>query len=157
MINYFNGDVTTSSANIIAHCVNCQGVMGSGVAKTIKQKWPDVFRTYEAKCKLTYNPNLLFGLCQIIQIEKKKGIANLFGQEYYGKEKRHLNYEYLYLALEDLAKQMKSLKLESVAFPDMIGCGLAGGEREIIYSMIQTIFKDFKVELWKYEPISTQN
>ena len=40
MIKIFEGDLLESGANFICHQVNCQGVMGSGVAKQIKEQFP---------------------------------------------------------------------------------------------------------------------
>lgn len=37
MIKIIQGDLLEAKENIIAHQVNCKGVMGSGVAKQIKQ------------------------------------------------------------------------------------------------------------------------
>ena len=33
MLNYINGDITTVKEGLIIQGVNCQGVMGSGIAK----------------------------------------------------------------------------------------------------------------------------
>lgn len=42
MIKHIKGDIFQSSADVILHQVNCQGVMGSGVAKQVREKYPDV-------------------------------------------------------------------------------------------------------------------
>lgn len=43
MIKVINGDLFTSDARIIAHQVNCQGKMDSGVAQQVKNKYPNVY------------------------------------------------------------------------------------------------------------------
>ena len=48
MIHQIKGDLLTAKG-VILHGVNCQGVMGSGVAKAIREKWPLVFDQY-VKC-----------------------------------------------------------------------------------------------------------
>ena len=154
MIVYKQGNVLDSQASVIAHCVNCQGKMGRGVAAQIKVKWPVVWDSYNVQCGMTYNKDLLIGMCQAVQIGDEQYIANLFGQIDYGTHKRQLNYEYLYLSLENLINFMINKGLKSVAFPDMIGCGLAGGIREIVLTMIEVLFEDFEVEIWKYEQIN---
>lgn len=40
MIKVINGDLFTSKANFIVHQVNCQGVMGSGVAAQVAENFP---------------------------------------------------------------------------------------------------------------------
>ena len=37
MVTFHNGNILDSGADIICHQVNCRGVMGSGVAKQIKE------------------------------------------------------------------------------------------------------------------------
>ena len=44
------GNVLDSNADVIIHQVNCQGVMGSGVAKQVKDRYPVVYEMYKAKC-----------------------------------------------------------------------------------------------------------
>lgn len=40
------GNVFDSDADIICHQVNCQGVMGSGVAKEVRERYPEVYYAY---------------------------------------------------------------------------------------------------------------
>ena len=46
-VKYYNGDLLESGCDYICHQVNCQGVMGSGIAKSIREKWPVVFEKYK--------------------------------------------------------------------------------------------------------------
>ena len=54
-IIYKKGNLLDAQTDVIAHQVNCQGVMGSGVAKQIKEKWPDVFKQYDYHVKMLKN------------------------------------------------------------------------------------------------------
>jgi hypothetical protein len=48
-IEYLKGDLFSyvpGYRTILAHGVNCQGVMGSRVAKTFEQKYPEAFEDY---------------------------------------------------------------------------------------------------------------
>jgi len=40
---YKIGDVLKAETKVIAHQVNCKGVMGAGLAKQVKSKFPIVF------------------------------------------------------------------------------------------------------------------
>lgn len=64
MIKIREGNLFDSNADIIAHQVNCQGIMGSGVARQIKKKYPEVFNMYEDMCMSNASKNLL-GITQI--------------------------------------------------------------------------------------------
>ena len=48
-IIYKKGDLLTTDADIIVHGCNCQGVMGSGVAKQIKEKFPNAYTIYKQR------------------------------------------------------------------------------------------------------------
>ena len=50
-IKWMTGDIFESKCQIITVTVNCVGVMGAGIAKTCKQKFPATFQLYKQKCK----------------------------------------------------------------------------------------------------------
>jgi O-acetyl-ADP-ribose deacetylase (regulator of RNase III) len=45
-----DGDLLDQKTDVIAHQVNCLGVMGAGVALQIKNKWPEVYEGYKNFC-----------------------------------------------------------------------------------------------------------
>ena len=45
-IEYIRGDIITSLDDHIVHGCNAQGVMGSGVAKALRDEWPQIFKPY---------------------------------------------------------------------------------------------------------------
>jgi O-acetyl-ADP-ribose deacetylase (regulator of RNase III) len=149
MIKFINGNIFDTTADVIAHCVNCKKVMGGGIALQIKRLYPIVFQKY---CDLLeeYGSEDCLGKSQLIQL-KDLAIANLFGQKDFGTDKQYVEYSALESSFHHLFRQMIKHNLSSVAFPDMIGCGLAGGDREIVLKMITKIFNIFDVEFWKYD------
>ena len=40
------GNLLESDMDYICHQVNCQGRMASGIAKSIREKWPEVYEAY---------------------------------------------------------------------------------------------------------------
>lgn len=61
------GNVFDSDADIICHQVNCQGVMGSGVAKEVRERFPNVYEQYHELCELHKNYSAgLLGTAQIV-------------------------------------------------------------------------------------------
>ena len=79
MIYKENSDITKVSSGCIAHGVNCQGVMGSGVAKALYTKWPRV-RTEYFNIKFHH-----LGTVQSVKIDKNLSIFNCHTQEFYGQ------------------------------------------------------------------------
>ena len=52
MIRMYDGDlIKDSSVDVICHQVNCQQVMGAGIAKQIHAMFPRVFDQYKAYCQ----------------------------------------------------------------------------------------------------------
>lgn len=128
---------------VIAHQVNCKGVMGAGIAKQIKEKFPTVFDGYKAFCDENNNDkDLLLGNAQLIQINDDVYVCNLFGQNTYNAKTKQTNYLALSLALYKMLKQMENLGIKNVAIPHKIGCGLGGGDWTIVKNMIEEAFKD---------------
>ena len=60
LFNYYSGDVFSSGAQVIVHQVNCMGVMGSGVARIVREKYPEVYLEYK-KAVETLEGNCLGG------------------------------------------------------------------------------------------------
>jgi O-acetyl-ADP-ribose deacetylase (regulator of RNase III) len=131
----------------VAHQVNALGVMGGGIAKQIKERWPKVFNEYKNICKQVDYPEVLLGRCQLVETNDEVDfVANLFGQVNFGRNQRETNYEGLYLALKTLRDQALELSKEydsvSIAVPKNLGCGLAGGDWNIVRVMLSSLFEN---------------
>ena len=153
-IIYKNGNLLDAQTDVIAHQVNCQGVMGSGVAKQIKDKWANVYTVYRAEYDLFTDLNKsLLGNCQLVQVNDHQYVANLFGQAKYGRDgKRYTDYEALYESLERLVAQMIGINKKSVAFPYKMSSDRGGADWNVVLAMIESVFKntDITIEIWKY-------
>jgi len=146
MIKMVDDNILQATEDIIAHQVNSMGVMGSGIAKQIKEKYPEVFDQYRKF--FINNKFTALGKCQIVKTEDNKYIANLFGQYNYGRDKQYTDYKALEEALFSLKVSAKDHK-KSVAIPFNIGCGLAGGSWEVVYKIIEEVFQDYDVTLYR--------
>lgn len=152
-IIYKDGDLLDAQTDIIAHQVNCKGIMGAGIALQIKNKWPIVFEEYEKVLENTWQFFPL-GSCQLVNIEDSRYVANLFGQNKYGKGNvRYTSYDAIHEALSELVSKMTAYNLKSVAFPYGMSSGFGGADWDIILAMIKSVFKDTNViiEIWKYD------
>ena len=143
MIRYVKGDITNSNCDIICHQVNCQGAMNSGVAKAIREKWPEVYVNYKFWYdREDYKANLL-GEVQAVLISDspKRYVGNLYAQYNYGYNgERYTNYEAFYNAIEQLANQITDVPKATIAFPYKIGCVRGGANWKIIRTMIEEVF-----------------
>ena len=161
MIKIVNGDLLQSNLPLIAHQTNCLGVMGAGIAKSIKNMWNIVYIQYTNFCKnLGYSKNLLLGKCQIcITGESPIGfVANLFGEYSFTEsvapyENRHTDYDALKKALLDLKAFCEDYDIKELGIPYKLGCGLAGGDWDgVVYPMLQELFaNDSTITLYIYK------
>lgn len=146
MIKHIKCDIFKSGAAVICHQVNCQGVMGSGVARQIREKYPIVYKGYKALCDDRAPENLL-GEAQFIDVydDILIGVFNIFGQLHYGYDgKCYTNYKALREALVTVYDYMNAYfdPTTTIAFPYKFGCYRGGGDWNVVYKMIEDIFGD---------------
>lgn len=96
MINYINRDITTIDRGVIAHGVNCQGVMGSGVARALRDKWPIVYEDY----KICPTGRQMLGRAYKVEIVPDQlYVANCYTQVFYGYNGRFADVDAIESAL----------------------------------------------------------
>ena len=156
MINEIRGDITTA-VGLIAHQVNCQGVMGAGVAKAIRQRWPHVYEEYVKFLEPSHQKlhamrqERVLGKTLFVAVSHGVTVANLFAQMYYGNDGvRYTSYDALDDCMSSVAKEAASKGWNTINFP-LIGCGLAGGHWPIVREIIEHRIPDtFTKNLWLY-------
>lgn len=119
---------------IVIHQVNCQGVMGAGFAKYVKNKFPELYNEYRLICKQK-NPYNLLGDIYVYNDENYI-IINIFSQLYYGNKSNivYTNYK----AMESsLIKVRRIFPTEDIIAPKYIGCGFGGGDWNIVRNILE--------------------
>ena len=151
MIHYVKGNLLDSNCDYICHQVNCQGVMGSGIAKQIKERFPEVYESYKEVC-MTVGAQRLLGTIDIVEASARYDVVNIFGQSNYGYNgNRFTSYDAFAHALEILRDWIEPGK--TIGFPKNIGCGLGGGNWKVISALIEEILgEDYEVYIYEYDP-----
>lgn len=127
-VYYQNKDITTVETGIVAHGVNCQKVMGSGVAKAIREKWPSVYTAYMAT-----TPEM--GFAPLVCINTRLWVANCYTQRFYGKDGEvYANLAAVGACLVYLVNRCREFGL-SLYMP-RIGCGLGGLKWEQVQPLV---------------------
>lgn len=155
-IKTINANILDASEDIIVHQVNCLGVMGAGLAKQIKSKFPVVFKDYKT---FVNNSNNLLGKnlmvvsdgSDIIKYKKNSGlkiISNLFAQENIARSEKQTDEIAFEKAFGHLIAFAK-INNYSIAIPYGIGCGLGGGDWNKIYKTIKDLSKDCNITIYK--------
>lgn len=153
MIKVIDGDLLTSKTDVIAHQVNCQGAFNSGVAKAIREFDVGVYKDYCTCCKES-TPEQLLGKVRLYSSycnEKPRIYANLFAQKSYGYDgKQYTDTNALRKCFENLRDWCLPQHL-SIAMPYKIGCVRGGANWDEVYKMIEEVFVDCDVELWRLD------
>lgn len=154
---YFDNPLITKQAPgglVIAHQVNCMPVMGAGIAASIAKKYPSVELAYESWFDLNATPeqngikNL--GKSLIVTPEETThnlAVANIAAQVRVGTHKRQTNYEALYTGLLEIKDYIIKHNAD-VAFPIGMSSNLAGGDWQIVQTMITSVFKNINTNVY---------
>ena len=138
------GDLFTTDAPAIGHGVNCQGVMGAGVAKIFRDKYPKNYQAYKTACDLKF----LRAGETFVYHENDIYIFNIASQDQPGADAQ---YKHVLRAGVDAAHQATNMGIDRVAIP-MIGCGIGGLEWDMVEEIlrnIETVYDSFEFEVWK--------
>lgn len=141
---------------LIAHGCNAQGVMNSGVAKTLREAYPEIYRVYKkqstyilGECIPVHIPNT--DLC-IVNCITQHHFWNRMSARVSGKaarvfttpDKRYASYDALDTCFKKLNFYMAREKIPNIAMPK-IGCGLGGADWKIVEKLIQRNFDNEKI------------
>lgn len=159
-VDYVVGDVIETISNpayakegqacAILQQVNAQGVMGSGFAKAIRDRWPAVWTAYSAVIKPHQQDGGERHLGQVIwvQVEPHLYIGNIVGQRWYGRDgARYTSYDALDVAFQRVRDFVLKNGITEVHYP-LIGCGLGGGDWSIVSAIINLHLDIIPHSLW---------
>lgn len=156
-IEIINGDLLEAfdkgEVDVIGHVVNCRGAFNAGLAKQIRNKYPEVYNNYKLYCDYSESAEELLGTVLTGEVDPDtfdcpKRIENLFAQLNYGTNKRQLNYGALSSCFYIMSNENISPNTV-IGFPFQLGCGLAGGDWSIVLELIEFYFKDYDVKIYK--------
>lgn len=131
------GDLVELAKNggfdVIVHGCNCHCNMGAGIAKTIRETWPEA---YAADCATKKGDRDKMGTFSFAKVGDLT-IVNLYTQYNYTRDKIDVEYEFLE---EGLRRVKEAFPGKRIGLP-MIGAGLAGGAWHIIKEIIGNTLK----------------
>ncbi|UPW35826.1 Macro_Poa1p_like domain-containing protein [Pseudomonas phage EM] len=159
MIKYRKGDLLAAFKNrelhAIAHQANCFNTMGSGIARQIKEQFPEA---YEADQSTEKGDRSKLGSLTFT-VNEYGSIYNLYGQYDYGRDNkvytkidalgRALYTMSMFLSAEAGARGIPEAEL-CVGLPK-IGCGLAGEDWENVAPLIEEFLGQFQVYVYELE------
>jgi hypothetical protein len=141
----------------IAHVVNCQGVMGSGLALQIKKEFPEAYESYMMKCEVNYD--LGFATCELLgdtslPYPDHYKVYNMFAQDFYGVKDKHLRYYYLTRCLLRIGQDKGNFTPPTfdpkLGVPCLLGCDRAGGDWSVVLEILQDFSDNYGIEIFIY-------
>lgn len=148
-MKFTKGDLFQSDAEAIVNTVNCVGIMGKGIAKGVKERYPDVYKEYRSLCDmkqmrpgkiLTVPTNELIGAKYIVNFPTKRHWRN------------NSRLDDIELGLESLVEEIKQLGFKSIAIPPL-GCGNGGLNWKDVKPLVIKYLKGIKdIEITVFEP-----
>lgn len=136
MIEYRKGNLLDVTSGVIVHGCNMRGVMGSGVALAVRNKYPKCYQKYYSELNSSYS-NHDISIGDIIWWSNGKlFIANGLTQETYGRDPniRYANYTAIASVFRMVMRTNKGFESD-IHFPK-IGAGLGNGDWNIIEQII---------------------
>lgn len=143
MVHIVKGDLFQADVDILAHGVNCKNGFGSGVAGTMAGRHPRAKSEYHAKF---FKEGWKLGDVQFV-FSGNQTIANCATQnEYYPRNKIHVDYYSVRLCMEKVKLFAKTGDF-TIGIPK-IGCGLAGGDWDVVKNILDEVFSDYDVTVF---------
>lgn len=155
VILHIDGNILEARENIIAHSCNCKGAMRSGVAKTLRDAYPRIYTVYRGYWEHFKDNKDLLGDVILVPVINKHGerqiIANMYTQLDYGYDgKLYTSYDAMEEAFTYLNVVCRDNN-QTLAMPYKIGCDRGGGDWATVYGIIDRIFIDTEVTLYKWK------
>jgi O-acetyl-ADP-ribose deacetylase (regulator of RNase III) len=143
MLVYLQTDLFASPAQTLVNTVNTVGVMGKGIAKSFKERYPEMFREYKRLCD---------------RGELRTGTLQLWR----GADKWVLNFPtkttwrlpstlaYVRAGLDKFVESYEDLGITSISFPPL-GCGNGNLDWAEVKPLVESYLKDLPIQVYVHE------
>jgi O-acetyl-ADP-ribose deacetylase (regulator of RNase III) len=153
------GNLFDTEQSVLGHGVNCQGVMGAGIAKEFRSRFPNNYDAYKQACETGRGPGgyLLVPGQVILHTERDRltdeirTIVNLATQDKPGADAQ---YSHVFNSAMRAAYRLVNNGSRVMAVP-MIGAGIGGLEWDKVETLlraVEVLNPGFQFEVWEYNP-----
>lgn len=111
-------DIFECSADVLVNPVNVVGVMGAGLAKQFRERFPDMYDDYRSRCA---SGDFRIGLPYLFESENNRILNFPTKRDWRDKSNEGI----IRVGLENFLFYYKAWGVESIAFP-LLGAGLGG-------------------------------
>lgn len=147
MIEYIEGNIFNSPAQVIVNTVNTVGVMGKGLALSFKKRYPEMFEAYKKACdkhQLTIGKLMLYYAPDhwILMFPTKESWRN------------PSKMEYLEAGLNKFVTSYTEKRITSIAFPKL-GCGNGELLWEDVKPVMEKYLRPLPITIYIYVGVDT--
>ena len=139
-----NGNIFDSKMQTLVNPVNCVGIMGKGLTKAFKLKFPDIFKIYEDECSY----GKMIGGSVLLRMSGEKQVACFATKVNWRNPSR---YDYIVRGLNSLKSSAQLGLIKSLAIP-ALGCGLGELDWPEVQDYIEQILGNLSIPIEVYEP-----
>jgi O-acetyl-ADP-ribose deacetylase (regulator of RNase III) len=155
MIEYIQDDLVKSDCDVIIHGCNCFNTMGSGIAKQIRETYPEA---YEVDCDTEKGGMDKLGEFTYVIVKNKfftdkdVYIINAYTQYNYGRKPGHVyvNYKAIDNVMHKINMSFENKPQFKIGMPK-IGSGLAQGDWNTIKNIINDVFMSRKIYIYEWK------
>ena len=150
-ITYVDYNLFDSDAQVLVNTVNTVGVMGKGIAKEFKKRYPEMFEKYEKMCKAG---KFKTGDLLPYKIPDSDRLVLNFPTKRHWRARSKL--EYIESGLKKFAQTYDQKGINSISFP-MLGSSNGGLDWETqVKPLMEEYLKDLQIEIriHEYDPES---
>lgn len=146
------GNIWTTKHEVLVNTVNCEGVMGAGIALESALRYPKMYEKYKKICE---DGNLKVGNLWIYKDSDPYWIMNFPTKISW---KLPSKTEYLVSGLKKFVETYKEKGVKSVAFP-VLGASNGGLDEKVVLEIMKQYLDplDIPVEIYLYDPQSSDD
>ena len=142
MLEYVEGDIFNSPAQVIVNTVNTVGVMGKGIALSFKQRYPKMFECYKAACE-----KHLLTIGQFMLFYEPDHWLLLFPTKENWRNPSKI--EYIEKGLMRFVNIYADKNISSIAFP-RLGCGNGELDWDLVRPLMEKYLKPLPIDVYIY-------
>lgn len=151
MIKVLVGDIFDSEMETLVNTVNCAGVMGKGIAKEFKRRYPEMFSEYKDMCE---RKEIKLGQLTIYEVDdifSKRRVLNFPTKGHWKSPSKLTD---IINGLDYFISNYKAWDITSIAFPPL-GCGNGGLKWSYVGRIMYQKLKNLPLDIEIYAPFGT--
>lgn len=146
MLQFVEANLFELPVQTRVNATNTQGIMGAGIAKAFKDRYPRMFKGYKLCCEEDYHTVARPHLFRMNS--KDDWILNLATKDMVWNPS---NLQNIALGLVWLLGNCEKQKITSIGFP-ALGCGLGGLKWEDVKPVMQTFLEQMDIPVYVCKP-----